>query len=415
MDSDRIAVIDLETTGLSPWRHDRVVEIAIVVMSAHGSVLTEYETLVNPNRDVGPSRIHQISAADVRKAPTFAEIAGDVLQVLAEVNVVAGHNVSFDMNFLIKEYERIGALIPAIPLLCTCRLFGRNNLKACCEELGIFFDGAAHRALSDARATARIVASLCADDFALLDGYRFAKALWPSIPALRKPCVCRESARQIREEPPRFLERIVSKARHDVEADAPNLLAYMTLVDRVLEDRMIDQGEENTLVDAAEAWRLSVSQLEAIHRQYVHSLAVAALTDGVVTASERNDLHRVSKLLGQDDSMLDTMLDSAIARLISTHGPSAPTQNDNDLRGRRVCFTGELQSTISGQAITRGVAEALTTRAGLIVASNVTKSLDILVVADPHTQSSKATKARAYGIRILSDTVFWRLIGVTVD
>ncbi len=33
MPNDRIAVIDLETTGLSPWRHDRVVEIAIVVMS----------------------------------------------------------------------------------------------------------------------------------------------------------------------------------------------------------------------------------------------------------------------------------------------------------------------------------------------------------------------------------------------
>lgn len=38
---DQIAVIDVETTGLSPWRHDRVVEIAIVVISPDGMVQTE--------------------------------------------------------------------------------------------------------------------------------------------------------------------------------------------------------------------------------------------------------------------------------------------------------------------------------------------------------------------------------------
>ena len=64
MSTDNIAVIDLETTGLSPWRHDRVVEIGIVVISPDGTVHSEYETLVNPNRDMGPSCIHRISAAD---------------------------------------------------------------------------------------------------------------------------------------------------------------------------------------------------------------------------------------------------------------------------------------------------------------------------------------------------------------
>ena len=135
MTNNNIAVIDVETTGLSPWRNDRILEIAVVVISPDGEIHKEYETLVNPNRDLGPTRIHGISAEHVLGAPMFADIAGDVLAILSSASVIAGHNVSFDKNFIVKEYERIGVKIPEIPLLCTCRLFGRNSLEACCDEL----------------------------------------------------------------------------------------------------------------------------------------------------------------------------------------------------------------------------------------------------------------------------------------
>lgn len=49
------------------------------------------------------------------------------------------------------------------------------------------------------------------------------------------------------------------------------------------------------------------------------------------------------------------------------------------------------------------------------VADNVTTSLDVLVVADPHSLSGKATKARQYGTRIIAEVAFWRAIGVSVD
>jgi DNA polymerase-3 subunit epsilon len=412
---DHFAVIDVETTGLSPWRHDRVVEIAIVVMSSDGMIETEYETLVNPKRDIGPSSIHQICAADVLRAPTFADIAGDVLDLLASSIALAGHNVSFDQNFLVKEYERLGVSIPTIPLLCTCQLFGRNNLLACCDELGISFSGMPHRALSDARATANIVAFLCSEDPSLLDTFRLSDVQWPSVPARKTPCYRREHAREAREQPPSFLQRIASRIHHDVEAATPNVLAYLTLVDRVLEDRTIDDSEGDALVDAALNWRLSPSQVSAAHTQYLQNLAVAALADGVVTESERRDLHLVARLLGQDDSMLDTVLESATAQLATTHRASASQQHAKGLCGQRVCFTGELQSTIGGQPITRELAESLAAQAGLTVATGVTKKLDILVVADPNTQSGKANKARTYGIRVLSDAVFWRLAGITAD
>jgi len=65
--------------------------------------------------------------------------------------------------------------------------------------------------------------------------------------------------------------------------------------------------------------------------------------------------------------------------------------------------------------ISRDVAEALAAQAGLVVADSVTKKLDLLVLADPLTQSGKAEKARRYGIRIMHEPVFWRAIGVDVE
>ncbi|MCE9592114.1 MAG: hypothetical protein K8S99_16530 [Planctomycetes bacterium] len=52
--SGPIAVIDVETTGLFPFRHDRVVELAVVVVRTDGQVEREFVSLLNPTRDIGP-------------------------------------------------------------------------------------------------------------------------------------------------------------------------------------------------------------------------------------------------------------------------------------------------------------------------------------------------------------------------
>jgi DNA polymerase-3 subunit epsilon len=51
----------------------------------------------------------------------------------------------------------------------------------------------------------------------------------------------------------------------------------------------------------------------------------------------------------------------------------------------------------------------------LSVVDSVTKRLDLLVVADPKTQSGKAAKARRYGIRVMHEPVFWKALGLEVD
>jgi DNA polymerase-3 subunit epsilon len=415
MRSDKIAVIDVETTGLSPWKHDRIIEIAVVTINVDGAIVAEYETLVNPKRDIGPSQIHQISSADVLRAPVFGDIAGDVLAMLSECTIVAGHNVSFDRNFLRKEYERLGVVLPEFPLFCTCQLFGRSSLQSYCDELGLAFEGTPHRALDDARFTARIVSLLCSEDPLLLDQCRLTDISWPAVTPLQTPSFSRNHANLAAREPPRFLKRIASSIHHDAEAETANVLAYMILIDRILEDRCIDQDEENLLVDAIANLGLSSAQLTIVHTNYIHNLAIAALADGVVTDSERRDLHQVARLLGQSEAMLDRILESTASQLAIASSGLGRMDSRNELFGKSVCFTGQLSGTIGGNTISRDLAETLAKNAGLMVTSNVTKRLDLLVIADPNTQSSKAKKAREYGIRILSDMVFWRMAGITVD
>lgn len=67
----RYAVLDLETTGLSPTHHHRVLEVAVALVDDAGRIVEEWDTLVNPERDVGAGEVHGITSADVYRAPTF--------------------------------------------------------------------------------------------------------------------------------------------------------------------------------------------------------------------------------------------------------------------------------------------------------------------------------------------------------
>jgi DNA polymerase-3 subunit epsilon len=94
-------VIDVETTGL--YRTDRVVEIAIVTMdAATGTVIDEFDTLVNPLRDPGPTWIHGVSASMLIDAPPFKDIAHHVAARLHDA-VVVGHNLRFDTRMVGNE------------------------------------------------------------------------------------------------------------------------------------------------------------------------------------------------------------------------------------------------------------------------------------------------------------------------
>jgi DNA polymerase-3 subunit epsilon len=161
---DGYAVLDFETTGLSS-SSDRVVEVAVVHVSLAGKVTSSWTTLVNPGTDsVGATEIHGVEPEDVLGAPSFADLAPGLLGLLSN-RVLVAHNAKFDVKFLAAEARRAGLAAPTdLPVLCTMETarklmprLARHTLESCCAEAKVR-NRSAHAALSDATATAELLA-----------------------------------------------------------------------------------------------------------------------------------------------------------------------------------------------------------------------------------------------------------------
>jgi DNA polymerase-3 subunit epsilon len=88
---------------------------------------------------------------------------------------------------------------------------------------------------------------------------------------------------------------------------------------------------------------------------------------------------------------------------------------DESLKGLSVCFTGGSVCSIRGVRLSREDQERLAAMAGLDVRQSVSARLDILVLANPDSQSTKAQRAAQLGIRRIAEPAFWRMAGVEVD
>ena len=153
-------VVDVETTGTSPWSGDRVTEVAVVHVQ-NGVATTVFDSLINPERSIPPAivAITNITWEMVKDAPRFADVCDQLLGVL-EGNIFVAHNAGFDWRFISAEIERVTRRPLEGRKLCTVRLarrlvpqLRRRNLDSLASFYGI--DNAArHRAGGDARATA---------------------------------------------------------------------------------------------------------------------------------------------------------------------------------------------------------------------------------------------------------------------
>ncbi len=160
----KYAIIDIETTGLNPKR-DRVTEVAILVHDGE-KITDEFITLVNPEMRI-PYRIREltgISDSMVAMAPTFCEIAREIVEITRDCIFVA-HNVHFDYHFIREEFQRLFYNYER-QCLCTKRLSRKllpglksYSLGNLCNSLNIRIDNR-HRAFGDARATVKVFEQL---------------------------------------------------------------------------------------------------------------------------------------------------------------------------------------------------------------------------------------------------------------
>jgi DNA polymerase-3 subunit epsilon len=166
-----IAVIDFETTGLSPAQGDRATEIAIAVLEGT-QVVGRFQSLMNAGVPISPfiEAYTGISNEMIRTAPPAAEVMAEAVRFVGDMPLVA-HNASFDQRFWAAEVARLsGPLRPEPTMACTLLLSRRLYPEAGSYRLGslaafhaIAPAGRAHRALADAEVAAGLLSRIQCD------------------------------------------------------------------------------------------------------------------------------------------------------------------------------------------------------------------------------------------------------------
>lgn len=161
-----VAVIDFETTGLSPAQGDRATEIAAVLLR-DGVVVDHYQSLMNSGVRIPPyiEELTGISTAMVSSAPAAAKVMREVSDFVGDHPLVA-HNASFDCKFWDAELDRIERSRRQ-QFACSMLLARRLLPQAPSHKLGTLIEfaklpvaGRSHRALADAQMAASLLTHL---------------------------------------------------------------------------------------------------------------------------------------------------------------------------------------------------------------------------------------------------------------
>ena len=379
--SNGLAVFDVETTGLQPPFH-RITEIAVVILDPISlEVIDEFDSLVNPHRDLTESSgIHGISASMVSAAPDFSTIAPHLSRLLSGCTLVA-HNLPFDLSFLESEFGRLNIDFDFGNGIDTYRIT-RQNLGSACSALGIELE-VAHRALADARACANLLVKILESTTLPANRPAYVEQIeqLDHIRTLRREQLGDIALAPLRVPPLRFA----------IPAETEASLSYLHVLDRYLCDGDLSVQELLELEKFARFLGIE-DEVETLHRNYFSNAVAAAADDGDVNEVEQAYLARLAQNL--DISMKDLHLPQ---RLVVDLRSLAP--------GVRICFTG------TTKAQEEQLYAVCLSRGHVPVESVTKKGCDLLVCVDTSSGSRKADTARKYGLHILSIEEFLEHLG----
>ena len=173
-------VVDLETTGLDP-SFDEIIEIAAIRV-CKGEVVEEYTSLVKPEQELDEyiTELTGITPQMLEAAPSVSEVLPVFLDFVKD-DIVVGHNVNFDINFIYDVTMQILKKPFSNNFVDTMRISRRlypteshHRLQDLVSRFGLV-NQSAHRALADAMQT-----NLCLqrmNEFATAAGFDIAKPL----------------------------------------------------------------------------------------------------------------------------------------------------------------------------------------------------------------------------------------------
>lgn len=165
----REIILDTETTGLDPFRGDRVVEIGCVEIFNRMPTGQFFHRHINPEREMPAEAfaVHGLSSQFLAEKPLFHHVVEEFLEFIADAPLVI-HNASFDIAFINAELERISRPAIARDRLVDTLLLARrkhpgvsNRLDDLCSRYAIDNSKRTkHGALLDAELLAEVYIDL---------------------------------------------------------------------------------------------------------------------------------------------------------------------------------------------------------------------------------------------------------------
>jgi len=172
--TNRLVVLDTETTGLNPQEGHRIIEIGCVELVNRRLTGKRFHAYINPERtiDAGAIEVHGITNQFLNDKPVFAGIVDDFIAFIKGAELII-HNAPFDVGFINYEFSRLnnqtGAVTDYSQVFDTLAYARkkhpgqRNSLDALCKRYSI---DNSHRDLHGALLDAEILA----DVFLLMTG-----------------------------------------------------------------------------------------------------------------------------------------------------------------------------------------------------------------------------------------------------
>ncbi|KFL53094.1 MULTISPECIES: 3'-5' exonuclease [Burkholderia] len=151
-----VAVLDFETTGLSPNLGDRATEIAVILLR-DGQVVDRFQSLMNAGRHI-PSDVVALTGITnemIASAPPASKVMKEAAAFVGKHAVVA-HNAGFDKRFWQAELGLLGMTTEhafACTMLVARRIYPdalSHRLSSLADMLRLPKSGRAHRAMVDA-------------------------------------------------------------------------------------------------------------------------------------------------------------------------------------------------------------------------------------------------------------------------
>jgi DNA polymerase-3 subunit epsilon len=172
--TNRLVVLDTETTGLNPQEGHRIIEIGCVELVNRRLTGKRFHTYINPERiiDAGAIEVHGITNKSLEDKPVFAGVVKDFIAFIQGAELVI-HNAPFDVGFINYEFsllnDSLGTVADYSKVFDTLAYARkkhpgqRNSLDALCKRYSI---DNSHRDLHGALLDAEILA----DVFLLMTG-----------------------------------------------------------------------------------------------------------------------------------------------------------------------------------------------------------------------------------------------------